>query len=88
MLVFDLSALLKVIEVRKPCARHRSARVVILNAVARFCLATLLMEQETAVVCNVRRQFRNKRSDLRGHSRSTREQLFLHSGSKRRVWRN
>lgn len=54
----DLSVPIMVIEEQKLYVRRRSTQSVILISLPPFCFATLLMEQETAVVCGVKKQLR------------------------------
>lgn len=60
----DLSVPIMVIEEQKPYVRRRSTQSVIVISLAPFCLTTLLMEQETAVVCGVKKQLSDRQSGL------------------------
>lgn len=60
-------ALLSLIEEQKPYVRRRPTQFVILISVALFCLTTLLMEQETAVVCGGRKHLGDRQSVLWVH---------------------
>lgn len=60
----DPSRLLTAIGEQEPHARRRPTRSVILISLALFCRAALLMEQETAVVCGVRKQLGDRQSVL------------------------